>query len=356
MVTSLRVNTVPTARFGEAWLGHPLSAPLAALFGCAVWLRRLAYDRKLLHVTQPGCFTVSVGGLEVGGSGKTPVAGLLLRALVAAGRKPGLLSRGYGRATRTLRVRLPGAPASAADIGDEPAMLVASGIDVPVAACPRRAQGAAALTAQGCETLLLDDGFSHRALARHLDIVVLRGDAPFANGHLLPWGRLREPASSLRRASVVWLHFRDVPDLQTPAWFARWCPQATLVISRAAPTAALDREQRPVPLAGRRIIAAAGIARPDDLRQTLTRLGADVLELVPFADHHRYTADDVSRLQERRAAHQADAVVVTSKDAIKLTARWPDDALWHIDTRVSICHGAAALAAHLGIAVETLLA
>lgn len=318
-------------------------APLGVLYGSGVLLRRWAYDRGLLSVVQPPAFTVSVGGLEAGGSGKTPVAGLLLGAFAMAQRSPGLLSRGYGRKTTGLVVRQRGGLADPGILGDEPAMLVAAGHDVPVAACERRSVGAQALVDAGCQTLVLDDGFAHRALGRDVEIVVLNGEAPFGSGHYLPWGSLREPPSSLRRAQVVWLHYRRNADTRRPAWFEQWCPQAVLVVSRAV----VDSDNN---LKGARAVAAAGIARPAEFRSSLENAGVEVCELVSFADHHVYTAKDVERLRQRQRHHNATVTIVTAKDAVKLAPMWEGSDLWVVASSVQLVQGTADLADALKVA------
>ncbi len=325
------------------WWGAPLSAPYAA----AVLARRWAFDRGLLVSFVPACFTVAVGGLEAGGSGKTPIAGLLLAAFVAAGRRPGLLTRGYGRQSAGLVVRERGEAAQPSVLGDEPSMLVHSGLDVPVAACASRTVGAQALALRGCDVLVLDDGFAHRRLSRNVNVVVLRGERPLGNGHLLPWGTLREPPSSLRRAHVVWLHYRAGVVGPRPEWLARYAPEAKLVSSVQQPAAARDGQGREVALDGTRVVAAAGIADPAGFGRTLLGMGALVTELVPLRDHHVFTPADVARLAALVAARGAAALVVTAKDAVKLAPMWQGPPLWVVDARVLLTEGAAALASVL---------
>ncbi|MEK7704302.1 MAG: tetraacyldisaccharide 4'-kinase [Myxococcota bacterium] len=332
--------------------------PLAQLYGLGVRLRRVAYDRRWLAVAAPPVNTISVGGLEAGGSGKTPVTGLLLRALLRAGKHPGLLTRGYGRATRDLVVRRPGTPADPMQLGDEPAMLVQAGVDVAVAACARRVIGAAALAELGCDVLVMDDGFVHRALGRHLDIVVLRAERPVGNGRLLPAGSLREPMSSLRRAHVIWLHARSgAVDVEVPELVRQYGPGALLVRSRARLGVAVERRGGRVDLASAPLLAAAGIARPREFADALRRAGAEVRELVAFPDHHRYDDRDARDLVQRALRVGARAVVVTPKDAVKMARFWPDDAdLWVVGTDVEILAGGEAIARRLDVEAGQLFA
>ncbi len=327
----------------------PLGAPLAGLYGALVLARRAAYDRGWLRTVPSPLYTISVGGLEAGGSGKTPVTGLLLGALAASGRAVGLLTRGYGRTSRGLVLRSPGEPAAPEMVGDEPAMLVSAGPDVPVAACAARVEGARALARIGCDCAVLDDAFSHRAIARDVDLVVLRGEAPLGNGHLLPWGSLREPASSLARADVVWLHFRG---RAAPA--PSWLDAPVVVVSESVPGPLRDAHSGEVVEPRGPLLAAAGIARPSDLVVSLRALGAEVARLVSFRDHHRFDAADVDRLVRAGRAH--GAVVVTAKDAVKIAPLWrpAQPPLWVLEQRVAIRRGLAALAETVGIQEEFL--
>jgi tetraacyldisaccharide 4'-kinase len=328
----------------------PALAPLAGPFALAVLARRWLFDKGWLTATHPGVPTISVGGLEVGGTGKTPVAGYVLGELLRRGLRPGLLTRGYGRPSSRLGTRLRGGPIDPALIGDEPAMLVAGGADVAVAACPDRRLGARTLVTQGCDCLVLYDGFSHRRLARDLDIVVLRAERPLGSGHLMPWGSLREPPSSLRRAGILWLHARSgrAPD-EVLGSLIYHAPTAHVVVSVARPDAARNERGETIDVRGARVIAAAGIARPDEFASALGELGAKVEQLVRFRDHHRYGLRDVDELGRLALAARADAVAVTPKDHVKLAAVWRGPPLWVVGSRLEIVRGSDVVAGALSI-------
>ncbi len=165
------------------------------------------YRRGLLPVRRAARPVLSVGNVAAGGTGKTPFVRWLAGELVARGRRPSILTRGYGRASRGTVVVSDGAGAlaSARDAGDEPALLARALPTVPIVAEANRSRGARrAEEIQPAIALhLLDDGFSHVALARDLDIVLLDATAPDAGGALLPAGRLREPLASLARADIL---------------------------------------------------------------------------------------------------------------------------------------------------------
>lgn len=324
-------------------------APFVPFYASAMLLRRALYDRGMMPSAKAAAWCVSVGGLEAGGSGKTPVTALVLKAYRAAGRHVGLLTRGYGRATSRLAFRAPGEAPRPEVIGDEPAMLVSGGLDIPVAACGRRRIGAAALVDVGCDTIVLDDAFQHRALARNLDIVVLRGEAPFGNGHLLPWGSLREPPSSLSRAHVVWLHYRGEAPKTLPAWTRELRGAPTIVLSEHRSTEPCDLHGHATTLRGQRVLAAAGIARPSDFAASLKAMDVEVVNLVTFPDHHVYTRFDLVHLGRRLQSERATALVVTPKDAIKIACLDCALPVVVVGSRVAVTHGHEMLAACLHV-------
>jgi tetraacyldisaccharide 4'-kinase len=332
-----------------------VAAPLAWAFAAVAHTRRFAYDSGVLHARDAGVLAVSVGGLEAGGSGKTPVAGWVSAACRELGMRPGLLTRGYGRATRGLVVDA-SAKVDAARVGDEPAMLAREHA-VPVAASERRYPGAVALREHGCDVVVLDDGFSHRALKRDLDIVVLRGEAPLGNGYLLPAGTLRESAAGLRRAQVLWVHSRTGG--RDEELVARLTEEARddgapplLVLSQDGPVTVTTREGSPVDIAGKRVVAACGIARPAAFAATLERSAVEVVDLVGFPDHVRYTPKDMEELARRVADREAQALVITAKDAVKLDDIGFDVPVWVARVGLEVTRGGVELRALLRDARE----
>src|SRR5581483_10398856 len=185
------------------WRSQPplWSAPLVAL--SAAWRAGAAIDRAVRRPVKLPVAVISVGNLTVGGAGKTPVTLELAARLAARGRKPAVLSRGYGRRSREPVEVSAGTPAEVA--GDEPVLLARRGCKVFVG--PRRAELASLAMRQGADVLLLDDGLQHHALARDLDVIVADASNPFGNGRLIPAGPLREPVSALRRVrrGLIWL-------------------------------------------------------------------------------------------------------------------------------------------------------
>lgn len=250
---------------------------------------------------------ICVGNLVAGGAGKTPTAIAIAERLAGRGQAVHFLTRGYGGHERgPLRVELGLHVAGA--VGDE-ALLLA--LRAPTWVSRDRAAGARAATDAGAEVIVMDDGFQNPSLAKDLSILAIDGGYGFGNGRVMPSGPLREPiGGGLARADAALLIGEDETGI-APA-LADTLP---LLRARLAPT----EEART--LAGRRVLAFAGIGRPDKFFATLAEMGCEIVEAVPYPDHHRYRPDEIMRLCEM--ANEAGAEpVTTEKDA----ARLPPDA------------------------------
>lgn len=291
-------------------------APAAFVYGAAVRVRNALYDRGWRRVVRSPRRVVSIGNLTAGGTGKTPMVAWLARALVAAGRRPGVLSRGYGQ-------RPVGATRS--DEGEVLAETLGEG--VPIVEDASRARGAERLLAVHPEVdlLLLDDGFQHRAFARDVDVVLIDATFPFGHGRLLPWGMLREPVRGLRRAHAVVLTKAEAVGEAVLRGLreevGRLAPDATLAVAVTRP-AVLRRADgtttSPAELEGVPVLAWSGIARPAAFEQTLERLGARVVARRRARDHAAHDAADLAAARDAAARAGARWVVVTQKDAVKL--------------------------------------
>ena len=306
-----------------------LLAPLAALYGTAVSARLAAYRRGLLRVRRAGRPVLSVGNLAAGGTGKTPFVRWLAGELLGREIRPSVLTRGYGRATRGSVVVSDGAGAVASvrDSGDEAAVLARALPRVPIVAdCDRVA------AARRVEELvpdvglhLLDDGFSHVALARDLDVVLLDATAPDAGGALLPQGGLREPLSSLERADLVVVTKCEQADAAPARGLAaRWAPGAPVYHAATRVLGIRDdsgEEVRAEDLPGETLVAVAALAHPNAFLGTLASLGITPAGVETFRDHDPYAPFALGRIERAAEESGATAVITTEKDAVKLEGR-----------------------------------
>jgi tetraacyldisaccharide 4'-kinase len=280
--------------------GSPLSAllqPAAAAYALAGRWRRATARPWRAPVP-----VLCVGALTVGGAGKTPTALTLAAALQAHGVAPHFLTRGYG-GTAAGPLQVDPAAHDAALVGDE-ALLLAEA--APCWLSRDRVAGARAAVAAGAGAIVMDDGFQNPSLAKDLSLLVVDGSHGFGNGRVLPAGPLREPiADGLARADAVALIGTD--ETGVTARLGR-CP---VLRARLAPGP--DAAE----LAGRRVLAFAGIGRPTKFFATLRSLGAELAEQRAFPDHHRYSAAEIDSLLRR--AEQLEAIpVTTAKVAVRL--------------------------------------
>jgi tetraacyldisaccharide 4'-kinase len=303
--------------------------PFAALYGSAVSLRLAAYRRGLLPVRRARRPVLSVGNVAAGGTGKTPFVRWLAGELLAHGQRPSILTRGYGRKSHGTVVVSDGAGAIASvrDSGDEASVLACALPTVPIVAAARRARAAhrAEEIQPGIVLHLLDDGFSHVALERGLDVVLLDAASPDAGGVLLPAGGLREPLSSLARADLIVVTKTEQADASRARDLAaRYAPgvpvyhAATRVLGIRDPA---GRAVAPGDLPGATLVAVAGLARPNSFFTTLAGLGIAPARSLAFPDHDPYGPSALGRIERTAEEAGATAVVTTEKDAVKLEGR-----------------------------------
>lgn len=279
--------------------------PVAVCFAALSGLRRAAYRLGLTKAEQLPVPVVVVGNITAGGAGKTPLTLYLAQQLAALGRRPGIVSRGYGGSVGEGVLEV--TPESdAAQVGDEP-LLLRRRAGCPVFVGRRRAEAARALLAAypECDLILCDDGLQHYALGRDLEIAVMdrRG---LMNGLPLPAGPLREPASRLRSVDAVVLNGLDVAPAPASKTF-----RMTLLGDRFVRLDDAQVTATAADLAGLRLHAVAGIGEPRRFFDHLRNLGLD-FEVHPFPDHHAYGAADL--------AFDGDAILTTEKDAVKFAS------------------------------------
>jgi len=349
----------PELRLRRVWHGQGsaafrgvLSAAAGAYRG-ALAAREACYMAGLFSTRRLPVPVISIGNLTLGGSGKTPLAALVATALRELGASPAVISRGYGRRTRGVRVVADrdGVSLNARDAGDEPRLLAEQLPGIPVVVGESRYEaGRVAVERCGADALVLDDGFQHRTLVKDLEIVAVEGTEPWGNGRLFPRGVLREPMSALRRANVVVVTNPAHPE--TAADIARslrhrGSPATVLTGSYRAEALRPDIDGAPRPpsaLAGRRVVALAGLASPAGFVTTLARLGATVADLVEFPDHHPYTRADLERVCASARRAGADWVVTTEKDWVRLReVPRPEIELWVLSVRLDMGRDRAAL-------------
>lgn len=315
---------------------------LSKVFLLIVKLRRFLYNVRILRDSTLGVQVIAIGNITVGGTGKTPVVEKFARELQNQGRTVAILSRGYRSKPPPLSKRLldrillrsdTTPPRVVSDgksllldsetAGDEPYMLASNLKDVVVLVDKDRVKsGRYAIEKFGCDTLLLDDGFQYWKLAgRRRDIVLIDCQAPFGNEYLLPRGTLREPGSHLARASTIFITKSDGNTARLRARIAKHNSTAGIIECVHQPLYFEDvftGERHDLDLLkGKKVAALSGIAQPESFENSLLKLGADLVYSKRFADHHRFTQQEILNAVNRGKKRQAQIILTTQKDAVR---------------------------------------
>lgn len=292
----------------RAWLRRgPLACalwPLSLLFGAIAGLRALLFRLGLIQSARLPVPVVVVGNIFIGGTGKTPLTIWLAGVLRAAGYTPGVISRGHGRSADAPLEVTP--ESRAQDAGDEP-LLIRRRSGCPVMVGRDRASAARALLAAHpqVDILISDDGLQHYALARDVEIVLFDGRGA-GNGWLLPAGPLRERATRRRDFTIVNAPV-ITPALRAQVGGAPFRMQLDGLL--AEPLLAPGQGVPLASLAGKRLVAAAGIGNPGRFFALLRAAGLTPAELA-LPDHHDFLDQPFAQLD-------ADIILITEKDAVK---------------------------------------
>jgi tetraacyldisaccharide 4'-kinase len=302
--------------------------PLSSLYGKALALRAALYAKGRLDSQTLPRPSVSVGNLTLGGTGKTPFVEFLARRFRFEGRRPAILSRGYGRLSRGVVVVSAGdGPLVSADEGgDEPVALARAVAGVLVVVGERRAEAARRAVDLGADLLLLDDGFQHLAVRRDVNLLLLDSRDPFGGGRFPPRGRLREPVAALKRAdAIVFTRVnRGAPPPDASKAVAALHPDAPVFHARIHASSVRDEtglRVEPSLLATRRCLGVCGIASAAEFGATLRELALSAEEVLEFRDHQRYRERHLARIREAAERTGATWILTTEKDAAKLAGR-----------------------------------
>ncbi|HEY3863089.1 MAG TPA: tetraacyldisaccharide 4'-kinase [Verrucomicrobiae bacterium] len=315
---------------------------LSKVYQFLLQIRRFCIDARLMRDTTLGIQVIAIGNLTLGGTGKTPVVEKFARELQRQGRKVAILTRGYRSRPQPLAEALLNKLLFREDItpprvvsdgknllldsdaaGDEPFMLASNLKDVVVLVDKNRVKGGRyAIEHFGCDTLLLDDGFQYWRLAgRRQDVVLVDCQQPFGNEHLFPRGTLRESPTQLSRANVIFITKSDGNTEALRERLARYNPQAGIIECIHAPLYFEDvftGEQKGLDFVrDLRVASLSGIAQPESFDQSLIKLCRELVYSKRFADHHRFTQQEILNAINRSKKRQAQVIITTQKDAVR---------------------------------------
>ena len=315
----------------EVLCKFPFSMVLASaslFYGLGVRARLQLYSRGVIRQKRLPGFVLSVGNITVGGTGKTPTVIMLARWAKEQGYSACVLSRGYkGKYSERVvevsdgtNVKVPWQAC-----GDEPYLLAQKLKGIPVVVSRSRyAAGMYAAQEFGSNFFILDDGFQHLDLARDFDLVLINSMDPFGNGHLLPWGTLREPIFRIERANSVLITHSDqnsdkISNLISclskfghfPIFESKHQPRKIVFPN-------ISEDFTPDWARGKQVVAFAAIGRPDGFKHTLRGLGFKIKHFFPFPDHHAYSKEEISKIAKIADQENAECMITTEKDWIKV--------------------------------------
>jgi len=290
----------------DIWYGNHWSkwllAPLSVTFAAITCSRRKLFELGIKASVKPAVPTIVVGNITVGGTGKTPLVVYLCEQLIAAGYKPGIISRGYGsKAPQYPYIVNNDSPVAYS--GDEPFMLHKR-TQCPLVISPVRTAAAAHLLAHfDVDVIITDDGLQHYAMQRDIELIVIDGKRRLGNGHLLPMGPLREGAWRLKTADFVICNggngLAGEANMRLVA-----APLRKVSNNEAAETGVGSGTE----VAN---VAIAGIGNPQRFYNTLEKHDYVIEDHLSFPDHHAFTAADIAQFAAGRT------VIMTEKDAVK---------------------------------------
>ena len=304
--------------------------PFVPVFAFIVKLRNLLFDKNVLKSDTVSAKIISVGNINIGGSGKTPLVIFLANLLKNEGKKIGVLSRGYGRKSKGYLLVSDGKKilADASTCGDE-IILTANECEVPCAVSEKRIDGAKKLLSdQYVDVIVLDDAFQHRWIKRDVDLLICEQrfliSPDFFDHYLLPAGSMREPFSAIERADAVIINRkfsqpREIPD-DVNKYFVNKKIFNSFYSARGFIDIKRKTEYKLSEFEGQKSLVVCGVANPYSFFTALKQTNVDTENYLVFRDHKFYTEKEIQNIRKMFYATNSHSVVTTQKDAVKLSA------------------------------------
>jgi len=304
---------------------------LSILYSQLAKIRSILYQNNILKKKEAEIPVISIGNITTGGTGKTPFTAFLAKELKTDYRIA-IISRGYGASQDVEEPFLikdkKQLYAGAAEAGDELFMLARRNDELIFIRSANRYQGTELAVERGADLIILDDGFQHYQLKRNADIVLINSEKPFSNNKVLPAGLLREPFTALKRADLFLLNRSENVDLSqikelknslnilSPSNKGVFSAETRLescvsVASQAKESLDFLKEKK--------VFAFSGIGSPEAFKKSIEIAGANLVSYRIFEDHYNYQKEDLLTLLDQYSASEAELILTTEKDAVKLS-------------------------------------
>ncbi len=302
--------------------------PLVFVYAAAVKIRNLFFDKNVFKTKKVDGKVISVGNINVGGSGKTPLVIYLINLLKDKSKKVGVLSRGYMRKSSGYILVSNGSEilSSVDEAGDEMFYTVLE-CNIPAAVSENRYEGAVELLKEtGVDVILLDDAFQHRWIHRDINILIFEqrflNERKFPNHHLLPAGNMRENFSAVKRADAIVINRKFTEKTKTPVILEKYIDDKEIYTAYYKAIGFVDMTRNTEygleEFEGQKSLVVAGIANPYSFLNILKQTKVNTDNKLIFEDHKDYTLKEVQRIRKEFYATNAYSVVTTQKDAVKL--------------------------------------
>lgn len=304
--------------------------PFTAAYGIAVFLRNYLFDKEIFKEKKVDIKVISIGNINVGGSGKTPLVMYLCKLLKEKGHKVGVLSRGYRRKTAGYLLVSNGDKilTKVENSGDE-IFLTALNCKVPAAVGEDRFEGAKSFIKDtNIDVLILDDAFQHRWIERQINLLIFEQDfllsPSLRNQILLPAGNLREPFRAVKRADAIIINRKFSELKNIPSQKSKHFKSKDVFTAFYKATSFTDVTKKvSYPLeefSGQKSLIVSGIANPKSFIKALKDFNVDTTNQIIFVDHKNYTTKEIQQIRKKFYSTNSHSVVTTEKDAVKLSS------------------------------------
>ena len=299
--------------------------PLSFLYGIVTTLRNYLYDTNILNANKLPCKVISIGNITTGGSGKTPTVEFLALYLQSIGKDVGIVSRGYGRSSKHVKLVTDGfdKPNSWEQYGDEAFLLSQNLNSIPIVVGESKYEAGLKITSEfDLDVIIIDDGFQHRSLNRDLDIVLINSKDNQKTHKLLPMGKLRERISGLKRADMIIYTKTNVH--KNSSYLNKLLKNVNIekinsILEAKSMLIGKDRQViDQADIKSKNIYLLSAIGDNKGFKKTVEKIGANIVGHSKFIDHFKFKISDFQKAQKDAKKFGANYIITTEKDLVKI--------------------------------------
>ena len=299
--------------------------PLSFLYELITTLRNYLYDTNIFNTKTLPCKVISVGNITTGGSGKTPTVEFLALHLQSIGKNVGIISRGYGRSSKHVKLVTNGfdKPNSWEQYGDEAFLLSQNLNSIPIVVGESKYEAGLRITSEfDLDVIIIDDGFQHRSLHRDLDIVLINSKDTKRTHKILPIGNLRERISGLKRADLIIYTKTNVHNnLNYLNKILKNVNVERINSVLESKSMLIGKDKQEIDkayLKSKNIYLLSAIGDNRGFKKTVEKIGANIVGHSKFLDHYKFKASDLQKVQNDAKKFSANYIITTEKDLVKI--------------------------------------